>query len=71
MWRPAYAPLDYVAMKALDESTSITVDPYKIFLEVCLRCGTQYQGNIEELIPQRHEHLCDPANRKPIPEWAE
>lgn len=41
-----------------------------IFEEVCLRCGTYYTGNLDQIISQRRAHVCDPRKRRKIPRWA-
>lgn len=54
-----------------------TDDPDEIvfpsqFVEVCLRCGLQYHGSLQETINIRRAHVCDPGKRqgRRVPRWA-
>lgn len=41
-------------------------------VEVCLRCGLDTEGTLEEVIDVMHAHVCDPKElrRRGLPRWA-
>lgn len=63
--------LDYVCLRPLNPVEMHTKGV--LYLEVCLRCGLQYRGTLQENIDYRHDHICNPDKREertPIPGWA-